>query len=127
MISRKVTLTINDANVALDKKIVVCKGDKGVVFNISLKTNVYNIGDEIVKARAIVQDPSGNAEATAVVDIADNVFALNLDDIWADGIDEAGKFLVQLQLFGATPADAGVTIQAFQFEVLEPIAEIPLS
>lgn len=127
MISRNVTLTINDANVSLDKKVLVCKGDKGIVLNINLKTNVYKIGEEIVKARALIKDPSGDVKATNVSEIVGNIFALNLDDVWVDGAGEAGKYTVQIQLYGAEPANNGLTLQSFQIEVVEPIADIPLA
>ncbi len=64
MISRDLILTITDTNVSLDKTIVLYRYDRGIRLNITLKSDTYNLKDEITQARAIILRPNKKLSAT---------------------------------------------------------------
>jgi hypothetical protein len=133
MISRDLTLTINDTSVSLDRTIILYRYDRGITLNIKLKSTatVYNIGTEITKARAIILRPNKKLSATPIENIIciendktkdkDYVFVLYLDDTYTDHLGEVGTYQIQLQLYSDKPNDECITIAPFTFEVKNPI------
>ena len=121
MISRDLTLTITDTNVSLDKTIILYRYDRGITLNITLKSDTYDLVDEITKARAIILRPNKKLSATHITDIADGVYVLYLDDTWTDHLGEVGTYQIQLQLYSDNPNDECITIAPFSFDVKNPI------
>lgn len=121
MISRDLTLTITDTNVSLDKTIILYRYDRGITLNITLKSDTYDLVDEITKARAIILRPNKKLSATPITDIVDSVYVLYLDDTWTDHLGEVGAYQIQLQLYSDNPNDECITIAPFSFEVKNPI------
>lgn len=121
MISRDLTLTITDTNVSLDKNIILYRYDRGITLNITLKSDTYDLVDEITKARAIILRPNKKLSATPITDIVDGVYVLYLDDTWTDHLGEVGTYQIQLQLYSDNPNDECITIAPFNFEVRTPI------
>ena len=110
MISRDLTLTITDTNVSLDKNIILYRYDRGITLNITLKSDTYDLVDEITKARAIILRPNKKLSATPITDITDGVYVLYLDDTWTDHLGEVGTYQIQLQLYSDNPNDECITI-----------------
>lgn len=121
MISRDLTLTITDTNVSLDKNIILYRYDRGITLNITLKSDTYDLVEEITKARAIILRPNKKLSATHITDIVDGVYVLYLDDTWTDHLGEVGTYQIQLQLYSDNPNDECITIAPFSFEVKNPI------
>jgi hypothetical protein len=121
MISRDLTLTITDTSVSLDKTIILYRYDRGITLNITLKSETYDLVDEIKKARAIILRPNKKLSATPITDIVDRVYVLYLDDTWTDHLGEVGTYQIQLQLYSDNPNDECITIAPFSFEVKNPI------
>lgn len=121
MISRDLILTITDTNVSLNKSIILYRYDRGITLNITLKSDTYIIGDEIVKARAIVLRPNKKVSATPIDNIINGVYVLHLDNTWTDHLGEVGTYQIQLQLFSDNTDDECITIAPFTFEVKNPI------
>lgn len=121
MISRDLTLTITDTNVSLDKTIILYRYDRGITLNITLKSDTYDLVEEITKARAIILRPNKKLSATPITDIVDGVYVLYLDDTWTDHLGEVGTYQIQLQLYSNNPNDECITIAPFSFEVKNPI------
>ena len=121
MISRDLTLTITDTNVSLDKTIILYRYDRGITLNITLKSDTYDLVDEITKARAIILRPNKKLSATPITDIVDRVYVLYLDDTWTDHLGEVGTYQIQLQLYSDNPNDECITIAPFSFDVKNPI------
>ena len=121
MISRDLTLTITDTSVSLDKTITLYRYDRGITLNITLKSDTYDLVDEITKARAIILRPNKKLSATDITDIVDGVYVLYLDDTWTDHLGEVGTYQIQLQLYSDNPNDECITIAPFSFEVKNPI------
>lgn len=122
MISRDLVLTITDKTTTLDKSIILYRYDRGITFNITLKSDTYNINEsEICKARAIILRPNKEVSATDISDIVDGVYVLYLDDSWTDQTQEIGIYTIQLQLYSSNIDDECITIQPFTFEVKAPI------
>ena len=121
MISRDLTLTITDTNVSLDKTIILYRYDRGITLNITLKSETYDLVEEITKARAIILRPNKKLSATPITDIVDGVYVLYLDDTWTDHLGEVGTYQIQLQLYSDNPNDECITIAPFSFEVKNPI------
>jgi hypothetical protein len=122
MISRDLVLTITDKTTTLDKSIILYRYDRGITFNITLKSDTYNINEsEICKARALILRPNKQISATDIADIVDGVYVLYLDDSWTDQTQEIGIYTIQLQLYSENTDDECITIQPFTFEVKAPI------
>lgn len=121
MISRDLTLTITDTSVSLDKTIILYRYDRGITLNITLKSDTYDLVEEITKARAIILRPNKKLSATPITDIVDGVYVLYLDDTWTDHLGEVGTYQIQLQLYSDNPDDECITIAPFSFEVKNPI------
>lgn len=131
MISRDLTLTITDTNVSLDKNIILYRYDRGITLNITLKSDTYDLADEIKKARAIILRPNKKVSATDITEIRKDVdtekntvkcvYELYLDDTWTDHLGEVGTYQIQLQLYSEFPHNNCITIAPFNFEVKSPI------
>lgn len=131
MISRDLTLTITDTNVSLDKTIILYRYDRGITLNITLKSETYDLVEEITKARAIILRPNKKVSATPIEEIkvqedADGniiryYYELYLDDTYTDQLGEVGKYQIQLQLYSEDDFNECITIAPFSFEVKNPI------
>lgn len=135
MISRDLTLTITDTNVSLDKTIILYRYDRGITLNITLKSDTYDLVDEITKARAIILRPNKKLSATDITEIRKDVdtekntekntvkcvYVLYLDDTWTDNLGEVGTYQIQLQLYSDSPDNECITIAPFSFDVKNPI------
>ena len=131
MISRDLTLTITDTSVSLDKTIILYRYDRGITLNITLKSDTYDLVEEITKARAIILRPNKKLSATDITEIRKDVdtekntvkcvYVLYLDNTWTDHLGEVGTYQIQLQLYSDNPNDECITIAPFSFEVKNPI------
>lgn len=135
MISRDLTLTITDTSVSLDKNIILYRYDRGITLNITLKSDTYDLVDEITKARAIILRPNKKLSATPITEIRKDVdtekntekntvkcvYVLYLDDTWTDHLGEVGTYQIQLQLYSDNPDNECITIAPFSFDVKNPI------
>ena len=137
MISRDLTITVNNNTASLSEPVTVYRGDRGIVlnckimqykfkFNRSSLENVINRSTGIVYARVLVHRPSATDCFEVPMAAVDNdIVVITITKEWLDEEIEIGTYKLQIQLYGEDYENERITIPPVEFNVEDTLCSTP--
>ena len=137
MISRDLTITVNNNTASLSEPVTVYRGDRGIVlnckimqykfkFNRSSLENVINRSTGIVYARVLVHRPSATECFEVPMAAVDNdIVVITITKEWLDEEIEIGTYKLQIQLYGEDYENERITIPPVEFNVEDTLCNTP--
>ena len=137
MISRDLTITVNNNTASLSEPVTVYRGDRGIVlnckimqykfkFNRSSLENVINRSTGIVYARVLVHRPSATDCFEVPMAVVDNdIVVITITKEWLDEEIEIGTYKLQIQLYGEDYENERITIPPVEFNVEDTLCNTP--
>ena len=136
MITRDLTITVNNNTATLSEPVTLYRGDRGIVlsckimqykfkFNRASLENVINRNTNIIAARVLVHRPTGEGcFEVPYAYVEDDTVQITITSEWLDEIVEVGTYRLQIQLYGENPYEQRVTIPAVEFTVEDVLCDI---
>lgn len=127
-------MTVNNTTATLNEPLQIYLHDRGIILRIKILKYKYTHGkveeidflaeSSMVSARAILLSPDGKRIGCDRQPFEDDCVMITIPHEWTDENTEAGKYKLQIQLYGEDYVAERVTLPPVDFIVAEPICPV---
>ena len=144
MITRDLTITVNNNTASLSEPLTIYRYDRGIVLNLKIveykfkfnrltEENVLRKNTSLMYARVLVHKPQGTTKddedknkacfEVPLAAVGNDTVIVTIDQTWTDSKLEEGTYQLQIQLYGENPMTQRVTIPPVSFQVEPTICD----